>query len=264
MFIIFRLITSRRFYAGIICSTFFVMRVSQIEVSSFRWTPAISVSTSLHVADKKFIPNSKIKEKIIALTYMNISLGNEWSASFNTDIGSPDGDDVSKALFYTKSLTNIVKTDIVSIIARSEDKSTIMQTFLSQWETTIRQATLIENNLQSIITRQTNALLSCQTSKSSADSLYVQWLSTDNASQVATATTQATQANECLGKQNTIINSAKWVLDRLNKINTKANIYITLIRNNKNTILQYPDLIDSNTPANILEFQKSLNTMRGL
>lgn len=238
-----------------------MLGLSKTQVWSFRWTPAQSISTSISVWNKVFTPNKTIQDKMIALTYSNISLGNQWSAQL-IQVGSPDGDDVSKALFFTKSLQDIFKTDIVWLVRRSDDKSTIVQTFLNQGETAIRQATITASNLQATISRQQTALGACQSSKEDADVRYNQWLSKDNASQVDAATKQASEANECIARQNTLITSNQWVLDRLTKAIASLTSYISLVRSNKSTIINYPDLINSNTPSEIIDLQQSLTSLK--
>lgn len=91
MLTIFRLITSLRFYAGIICMSFLVLWLSQTTALSFRWVPAIGISTSINKGNQTFVPRKAIQEKAIALTYTNIFIGNEGSSQLTqTQIGSPD------------------------------------------------------------------------------------------------------------------------------------------------------------------------------
>ena len=265
MLYIFRIITSLRFYAGIVCMSLFVFIITKSDVFSFRWVPAMNVSTSLTIGESSFVPRKNIQNKLIAITYTNIAVGNEGSNSFvTTSIGSPDGDDVSKALFYTQSLTTILKTDIVWLMKNASEKQSVMQTFLSQWDILLRQASIVATSIQSTLARYNAKLSTCQSSKSDADTRYNQWLSVNNASQVDSATKQATQANQCIAQYTTIIKSNQWVLTRLTNAIKQTTTYITLVRTHQTTILSHPELINSTTPSEILQLQKSLSTARWL
>ena len=267
MFRLFRFITSRWFYAGILCMGLLVFGLTKIDVSWFRRKAAIGVSTSLRVGEQWLAPRKKVQDASIALVYANIKIGNDGSDSLISTpnmIGSPEWDDVSKALFFTTSLQKIFKTDIVWLISRADEKSTIMQTFLNQWETTIRQATITAQQLQSTIAKNNVSLVSCQAQKASASSRYNEWLNNNNASAVHSATVEASTANECIARLTTDTNSHLWVLDRLTAAINQTQAYISLIRSNQSTILTHGDLINSSTPASILQLQNDLSTIRNV
>ena len=225
----------------------------------------MNVSTSLTIGESSFVPRKNIQNKLIAITYTNIALGNEGSDSLvTTNIGSPDGDDVSKALFYTQSLTTVLKTDIVWLMNNANEKNSVMQTFLSQWDILLRQSSIVATNIQSTLAKYNAELATCQSSKSDADTRYTQWLSLNNASQVDTATRQATQANQCIAQYTTMIKSDQWVLTRLTNAIKQVTTYITLVRTHQTTIISHPELINSTTPSEILQLQKNLTTARWL
>jgi phage shock protein A len=159
-------------------------------------------------------------------------------------------------------LWTIFKTDTIWLINNSEDKSMILSTFLSQWETTIRQATLTAQQLQSTIAQDNANLVVCQANKASADTRYNQWLTDNNAVLVQDATEKATEYNECIARLSTSIKSNQWVVNRLGAAITKTQSYIGLIRANQSTILSHPELINSSTPSDILQLQKDLTTLR--
>lgn len=139
-----------------------------------------------------------------------------------------------------------------------------MQTFLNQGENLLRQASITAQNLQNTIVKEQSSLATCQIDKTEADTQYTYGLSTNNSSQVESATAKATIANECIGRQNTIINSTDGVLDRLTTAITNSTNYTILIRNNQLTIIQYPDLVNSSTPQELLDLQRSLTNVRSL
>ena len=157
MHLVFRLITSRRFYAGIVCMMIFSLLVSRSDVSSFSWVPSISLSRMTSSSDQSFVPNKQIREKAVAIVYTNILIGNE-GASQILDVGSPEGNDVSKALFFTKLLQDTVRTDVVSLVRNSSERSVVLQSFLTQGDVGIKQATLTASHISQTITKHQLAL----------------------------------------------------------------------------------------------------------
>lgn len=59
-------------------------------------------------------------------------------------------------------------------MSHSDDKNTILASFLSQGETTIRQATITAQQLQSTIAQDSTNLAVCQANKAAADTRYNQ------------------------------------------------------------------------------------------
>lgn len=263
MLYLFRLITSRRFYIGMLCMSLVVFGLTKLDVFSFRWTPAVNVSTSLELGTHQFIPRKHIKELAIAIVYENITIGNEWSHQYLT-LGEQtiEWSDIVQATQLTQLLEGIMKTDIIDMIRRSDDKQSIIQTFLSQWDVTLRQSRIVAQRLQSTILSSNTQLVSCQNKKSQADTTYRQGLAQHNVVLIDQATQQATEANTCIADMSTKIKSLEWVLWYLVSAANKSQAYISLVRTHQYTIVTYPDLIGSETPANILQLQKDFATLQ--
>lgn len=262
MIYIFRLITSRRFYLGMLFTSLVVFGLTKMDVVWFRRTPAVNVSTSLKVGNQQFTPRQHIRNVATMIIYKHIQLWNEWSAGFltlgNTQI---QGNDVEQATQLTQLLTTYNQTNVIDLVRHSHDRTTDIQTFLNQGNTTVRQAQYINQRLQSTINSYNTQLSTCKVNKSAADTSYRQGLSSNNATLIDQATKKAIEMNTCIANSSTSINSLQGVYNNLSNVIKKSQQYIAVIRTHQSTLVTYPDLIGTDTPSTIIQLQKDFASL---
>ena len=259
---VFRIITSIRFYAGMICMILLMLLIPNTDVFSFRWVPSLSVSTTTKIIDTTYFSQKKVSDYAVMLTYSNITLWHSSSSSVLSQWWFSDlnWDIITKALTATKNLNTVRSTNVLQV-NNSDNSVDGIGLLLQQAQIILSQSQSLVTPLQYMIDEEQSKIDSCTSQKSQADELYNDALKNQQSTQVSQATLQAQEASVCIATATVSLRSKNGVLKNLTTEITKVQDYVEIVTRNKTLIVKYGSLLDGTIPSELVQLQQELSAL---
>lgn len=161
--------------------------------------------------------------------------------------------------FILQESEDFIKTDLTQLL-KTDNRSSILNDYIADGENLIQGLNYHYNQNATELQMSKSVLNTCKVQLSSANNNYNSALVHNNEILYNNAIVQAKQARSCIGEQSVSISSLQNLNRRIDRYRLAVNKRTSYLQNNRNTIINNYELLDSKKLSELQSITSILNS----